>query len=67
MADVAVELTERTALRARGLKIIDVIAESQTVLITNPSYADEETRTEMEAIKTLLLGAVEAGARCCSN
>jgi len=62
MADVAVELTERgTTLRANGLKIIDVIAESQTVLITNPeSYADEEARTEMEAIKTLLLGAVEA-------
>lgn len=62
MADVAVELTERgTTLRANDLRIIDVIAESQTVLITNPeSYADKEIRMEMEAIKTLLMGAVEA-------
>ncbi|MGI6037313.1 MAG: ATP phosphoribosyltransferase [Limnochordia bacterium] len=62
MADVAVELTERgTTLRANNLKVIDVVAESETTLIANSQcLQDPDKRSAVEAIKTLLLGAVEA-------
>ncbi len=62
LMDVIVDLTETgTTLRRHGLKIIGTIMESSTVLIANEeSWNDPEKRGEMEDIKTLLLGVVEA-------
>jgi len=62
LMDVVVDLTETgTTLRRNGLKIIGEIMESCTVVIANrASYADPEKRREMEEIRTLLLGVLEA-------
>jgi ATP phosphoribosyltransferase len=65
IADAVVELTETgRALRAAGLKIIDTILVSSTELIANPdAYADGDRRKEMEQLRTLLSGALEARGR----
>ncbi|HHV43263.1 MAG TPA: ATP phosphoribosyltransferase [Firmicutes bacterium] len=65
IADVAVELTERgTTLKANGLKIIDVIAQSKTTLIANPeSMKDPEKKLAIQEITTLLQGALMARGR----
>jgi len=62
MMDVVVDLTETgETLRKNNLKIIGVILESTTKLITNKaSYKDLKKRKAMEEIKTLLLGVIEA-------
>jgi ATP phosphoribosyltransferase len=62
IADAIVELTETGGtLRKHGLKIIDVVLESTTRLITNhASWADPEKRKVMEELKTLILGALNA-------
>ncbi|MDD1702653.1 MAG: ATP phosphoribosyltransferase [Methanoregula sp.] len=62
LMDVVVDLTETgTTLRKNGLKIIGQIMESYTVIIANrASFSDPEKRREIEEIKTLLFGVLEA-------
>ncbi len=62
IADAVVEITETgRALRAAGLRIIETLMVSKTVLIANRQAADNpEKRHSMEQIKTLIVGALEA-------
>jgi ATP phosphoribosyltransferase len=62
LMDVVVDLTETgTTLRKNGLKIIGQIMESHTVIIANKAaWADPEKRREIEEIKSLLFGVLEA-------
>jgi ATP phosphoribosyltransferase len=62
LMDVVVDLTETgTTLRQNGLKIIGQIMESYTVIIANKaSWEDPQKRREIEEIKTLLFGVIEA-------
>ena len=62
LMDVVVDLTETgTTLRKNGLKIIGQIMESHTVIIANrAAWADPEKRREIEEIKSLLFGVLEA-------
>ncbi len=62
MADAVVEVTETGGtLRKHGLRIIDTVLESTTLLIANKaSHADAEKRQLMEEIKLLILGAMNA-------
>jgi len=62
IADAIVELTETGGtLRKHGLRIIDVVLESTTRLITNrAAWADEEKRKVMEELRILILGALQA-------
>ncbi len=65
IADAVVDMTETgRALRAAGLKVIDEILVSDTVLIANPgAHADAEKRKAMEQLMVLLTGALEARGR----
>jgi ATP phosphoribosyltransferase len=65
MMDALVDLTETgSTLRRNGLKIIDVVLTSTTRLLANKeSWADPERRREIEEIRTLLLGVIEARGR----
>jgi ATP phosphoribosyltransferase len=65
IADAVVDMTETgSALRAAGLKVIDEILVSDTVLIANPAaYADGDKRKAMEQLMVLLTGALEARGR----
>ncbi|RLG35731.1 ATP phosphoribosyltransferase [Methanosarcinales archaeon] len=62
LMDVIVDLTETgSTLKKNGLKIIDTLLESHTVIIANKnSWADPDKRREIEEIRTLLLGVIEA-------
>jgi ATP phosphoribosyltransferase len=62
MMDGIVELTETgETLRKNNWRIIDTIEESSTKLIVNKdSWDDREKRREIEEIKTLLSGVIEA-------
>jgi ATP phosphoribosyltransferase len=62
LVDVIVDLTETgSTLRKNGLKIVDVILESNTKLIANKkSWKDPVKRKEIEEIKILLLAVLEA-------
>jgi ATP phosphoribosyltransferase len=62
LMDVVVDLTETgTTLRKNGLKIIGQIMESHTVIIANKaSWNDPEKRREIEEIRILLFGVIEA-------
>lgn len=62
IVDCVVDITETgSALRAAGLRVIDVILVSYTELVANPaSYADPEKRHAMEQVLTLLSGVLEA-------
>ena len=62
IVDAVVEVTETgSTLRRNGLKIIETLLESQTVLIANrEAYADPAKRQAMADIQMLLLGAMEA-------
>jgi len=62
IVDCVVDITETgSALRAAGLRVIDVILVSYTELVANPaSYADPDKRHAMEQVMTLLRGVLEA-------
>ncbi|MGH2732711.1 MAG: ATP phosphoribosyltransferase [Actinomycetota bacterium] len=62
IVDAIVELTDTgSTLRRHGMRIIDTLLESPTLLIANPaSYADPLKRRAIEDLKILLLGAVHA-------
>lgn len=62
LADAIVELTETgTSIRANNLRIIDVVAESQTCFIANKnSWEDPWKREKTENLVTLLQGALNA-------
>lgn len=63
--DALVDLTETgSTLRRNGLKIVDVVLTSTTRLLANKSaWADPVKRREIEEIRTLLLGVIEARGR----
>ena len=63
--DALVDLTETgSTLKLNGLKIVDVLLESTTRLFTNAAaWEDPAKREAIEAIRTLLLGAIEARGR----
>lgn len=65
LMDVVVDLTETgETLKRNRLKIIGVIMESYTQLMTNKdSWADPKKRKAIEEIKTLLLGVIDARGR----
>ncbi|HVL33422.1 MAG TPA: ATP phosphoribosyltransferase, partial [Actinomycetota bacterium] len=65
IVDAVVEVTESgSTLRRAGLKIIEVLLESQTVLIANrAAAADPVKRQAMNDILMLLLGAMSARGR----
>jgi ATP phosphoribosyltransferase len=62
IADAVVEITETgRALEAAGLKVIDVVMESNTVLAANPTAATDPVKAHaMGQILTLLQGALDA-------
>jgi ATP phosphoribosyltransferase len=62
IVDAVVEVTDTgSTLRRHGLKIIDTILESPTLLIANPAaYEDPEKRQAIEEIKILIMGAINA-------
>jgi ATP phosphoribosyltransferase len=62
IADAIVDLTETgRALRAAGLRILDVMMVSYTEVVANKaSYADAAKRHAMEQLMTLLNGTLEA-------
>ena len=65
IADAVVEATETgSSLRRSGLKIIETLLESPTLLIANhAAAADPARRQAMEDVKTLLLGVLAARGR----
>ena len=65
MMDALVDLTETGAtLRRNGLRVIATVLTSTTRLLANrTSWADPDKRREMEEIRTLLLGVIEARGR----
>lgn len=65
IVDAIVDLTETgSTLKKNGMKIIDVLLESPTVLIANSeSYKNPEKKKEIEEIKTLILGALDANGK----
>lgn len=65
MMDALVDLTETgTTLRRNGLRIVATVLTSTTRLLANrTSWADSDKRREMEEIRTLLLGVIEARGR----
>ncbi len=62
IVDAIVDITETgSSLRANRMRIIDVVAESNTQLIANvESWKDDGKRTAMEALAMLLQGAITA-------
>src|SRR5207245_11535414 len=62
VADAVVEVTDTgSTLRRHGLRIIDTLLESPTLLIANPAaYEDPAKRQAIEEIKILILGAINA-------
>jgi ATP phosphoribosyltransferase len=62
IVDAIVELTETgSTLRRHGMRIVETLLESQTVLIANrAAHADAEKRQAMRDLETLLTGALAA-------
>jgi ATP phosphoribosyltransferase len=62
IVDAIVELTETgSTLRRHGMKIVETLLESQTVLIANRgSFADPAKRQAVRDVETLLTGALTA-------
>lgn len=69
MMDALVDLTETgSTLRRNGLKIVDVILTSTTRLVaSHEAWADPDKRREIEEIRTLLLGVIEARGKVLLN
>ncbi len=67
LADGIVEVTETgTTIRAHGLRIIDEIMSSNTVLIANKkAWQDPAKRKKIEQINLLLQGALHAESLVC--
>tara|TARA_Y100000589_G_scaffold261927_1_gene252157 strand:+ start:469 stop:1344 length:876 start_codon:yes stop_codon:yes gene_type:complete len=65
LVDAIVDLTETgSSLRANNLRIVDVLMETNTVLIANrESWADEEKKAKIENIALMLNAALEADAK----
>jgi ATP phosphoribosyltransferase len=65
MMDALVDLTETgSTIRRNGLKIVETVLTSTTRLFANKdSWNDPAKRPEIEAIRTLLLGVIEARGR----
>lgn len=63
--DALVDLTETgSTLRRNGLRVVDVVLTSTTRLLANQdAWADPVKRVEIEEIRTLLLGVIEARGR----
>lgn len=62
LADAIIEITETgSSLKANNLQILDVVMESNTVLIANKeAWKDSFKRKKIEEIALLLQGAIEA-------
>jgi ATP phosphoribosyltransferase len=62
LTDVVVDLTETgSTLKKNGLRIVDVILESTSELITNKmAWSDPEKREQIVAIETLISGVIRA-------
>ncbi len=62
IVDAIVDLTETgSTLRRNGMEIVDVLMESRTQLIANPTaWEDPAKRKAIEELTILLLGAVDA-------
>lgn len=62
IVDAIVDLTETgSTLRRHGMEIVDVLMESRTQLIANPTaYEDPHKRKAIEELTILLKGAVDA-------
>jgi ATP phosphoribosyltransferase len=69
MMDALVDLTETgSTLRRNGLKIVDTVLTSTTrLLASKAAWEDPEKRTQIEEIRTLLLGVIEARGRVLLN
>jgi ATP phosphoribosyltransferase len=65
IVDAIVDITETgSTLRRNGMEIVDVILESRTQLIANPtSYEDPAKRKAIEELTILLRGAIDARGR----
>ncbi len=65
MMDALVDLTETgSTIRRNGLKIVDTVLTSTTRLLANKdAWNDPVKREEIEAVRTLLLGVIEARGR----
>lgn len=67
LADAIVEVTEtETTIRAHGLRVIDEVFVTNTVLIANAeAWANPEKRRKIEQIDLLLQGALRAESLVC--
>jgi ATP phosphoribosyltransferase len=65
LVDAIVDLTETgSSLRANKLRIVDVLMETNTVLIANKAtWADQEKRAKIENIALMLSAALEAESK----
>ncbi|MEK9633502.1 MAG: ATP phosphoribosyltransferase, partial [Opitutae bacterium] len=65
LVDAIVDLTETgSSLRANKLRIVDVLMETNTVLIANKSaWEDQEKRAKIENIALMLSAALEADTK----
>lgn len=69
MMDALVDLTETgSTLRRNGLKIVDTILTSTTRLVaSHEAWADPDKRVQIEEIRTLLLGVIDARGKVLLN
>ena len=65
LVDAIVDLTETgSSLRANKLRIVDVLLETNTVLIANKAaWANEEKRAKIENISLMLSAALQADTK----
>ncbi|MGH9452922.1 MAG: ATP phosphoribosyltransferase [Terriglobia bacterium] len=65
LADAIVEVTETgSSLRANGLRIVEILMESNTKFIANhTAWADPAKRNKLETLIMLLEGAIEAAGK----
>jgi len=65
LADAIIEITETgSSLRANNLEILDVVMESNTVLVANKkAWQDKDKKRKIEEIAMLLQGAITASSK----